>query len=101
MKLFYKMLLFNKDSIHIDRNAGAPHSSVVGSVGTEALQRTRVRLPARVPLLRVTPRLLPCFLSNSSAVLSNKARKGQKNTLKKKGMPGKKTSDVESMLHEP
>ena len=36
----------------------------------EALQRTRVRLPAWFPLLRVTPPLLPCFLSHSSAVLS-------------------------------
>ena len=32
----------------------------------EALQRTWVGLPARVPLLRVTPPLLPCFLSRSS-----------------------------------
>ena len=46
-----------------------PHSSVGSARGpcAEALQ------------LRVTPRLLPCFLSNPSAVLTNKARKGQKN----------------------
>ena len=59
---------------------------VCGSVEThsgdpcpEALQRTRVQLPACVPLLRVTPPLLPCFLSHSSAVLSIRP----KNTLKK------------------
>ena len=62
------------------KKSGAPHSSV-GSVRdpcAEALQRTRVRLPARVPLLRVTPRLLPCFLSTSPAVLSIKPEKAKK-----------------------
>ena len=44
----------------------------------KALQRTRVRLLAWVPLLRVTPPLLPCFLSHSSSYTVNKARKGQK-----------------------
>ena len=50
----------------------------------KALQRTWVRLPARVPLLRVTPPLLPCFLSHSSAVLSIKPEK--KKTKKRSGM---------------
>ena len=47
---------------------GAPLSSV-GSVRdpcAEALQWTRVQLLARVPLLRVTLSLLPCFLSQLS-----------------------------------
>ena len=55
----------------------APLSSV-GSARdpcAEALQRTRVRLPARVHLLLVTPPLSPCFLSHSSAVLSEKDQK--------------------------
>ena len=61
---------------------GAPLSSV-GSVCdpcAEALQRTWVRLPAQVPLLRVTPPLLPGFLSHSSAILSIKPEKAKKNT---------------------
>ena len=50
---------------------GVPLSSVSArDPCAEALQRTQVRLPAWVPLLRVTPPLLPCFLSHSSAVLS-------------------------------
>ena len=44
-----------------------------------SLQRTWVRLPAWVPLPRVTPPLLPSFLSHSSAILSIKPEKGQKN----------------------
>ena len=44
----------------------------------KALQRTRVRLPARVPLLHVTPHLLPCFLSKLFSYSVNKAEKGQK-----------------------
>ena len=51
----------------------------------EALQRTQVRLPAWVPLLRVTPPLLPCFLSHSSAVLSIiKPEKAKKNHIIRK-----------------
>ena len=59
---------------------GAPLSPV-GSVCdpcAEALQRTWVRLPAQVPLLRVTPPLLPGFLSHSSAILSIKPEKAKK-----------------------
>ena len=55
--------------------------SSVGSVRNpcaEALRQTQVRLPAWVPLPRVTPPLLPCFLSHSSAILSIKPEKGQK-----------------------
>ena len=60
--------------------------SLVGSTrdpGAETLQWTRVRLLAQVPLLRVTPPLLPCFLTLFSCPV-NKARKGQKNIFKKK-----------------
>ena len=59
---------------------GAPLSSV-GSARdpcAEALQRTRARLLAQVPLLCVTPPLLPRFLSHSSAVLSIKPEKAKK-----------------------
>ena len=41
----------------------------------EALQQTRARHQARVALLHVTPPLLPCFLSHSSAILSIKPEK--------------------------
>ena len=66
--------------------------SVARDPCAEALQRTRVRLPARVPLLRVTPRLLPCFLSNSSAVLSKiKPEKAKKILKKKKNLLWRRT----------
>ena len=52
--------------------------SVARDPCAEALQRTRVRLPARVPLLRVTPRLLPCFLSKLFSCTVNKAEKRPK-----------------------
>ena len=49
--------------------------SVARDPCAEALQRTRVRLLARVPLMHVTPPLLPCFLSHSSAVSKHKLDK--------------------------
>ena len=62
------------------RQHGAPLSSVGSACDpcAEALQWSWVRLPAWVPLLRVTPPLLPCFLSHSSAVLSIKPQKTKK-----------------------
>ena len=66
----------------------------------KALQRTRVRLPARVPLLHVTPHLLPCFLSKLFSYSVNKAEKGQKNTLKKKKKKYSSCSNLfELVLH--
>ena len=65
---------------------GAPLSSVgsARNLCAEALQRTRVRVLAWDPLLCVTPPLLPCFLSRSSAVLSEKAKKGKNLQVTKK-----------------
>ena len=47
---------------------------------------SRPGFDSRVPLLRVTPPLLLCFLSHSSTILSIKPEKGQKNNIKKKKM---------------
>ena len=59
--------VFWTDSITVQKyiRNGTPFSSVGRTrvPCAEALQRTRVRLPAWVPLLRVTPPLSPCFLS--------------------------------------
>ena len=61
---------------------GAPFSSVgrARAPCAEALQWTRVRLPARIPLLRVTLPL-SCHVFSFSI---NKAMKGQKQNIKKK-----------------
>ena len=85
------------------------------SVGTarvpcaEALQRTGVLLPARVPLLRVTPPPLPVPCRIFSCTV-NKAIKGQKNILKiiiiimtwylVSVAPGKKVSGVPKSVLE-
>ena len=42
------------------------------------LSWTRVKVPAWVPLLHITPPLLPCFLSRSWAILSIKPEKAKK-----------------------
>ena len=64
-----------------DMMPGVPCSSVgrARAPCAEALQRTRIRLPVRVPLLRVTPRLsLPLFPVISSSLPVNKAIKRPK-----------------------
>ena len=60
------------------------NGALLSSVGSardpcaEALQQSWARLRARVPSLRVTPPLLPCSLSHSSAILSIKPEKAKK-----------------------
>ena len=62
----------------IQRDHGRRLARLVAHATHVPRQRTRVRLPALVPLLRVTPPLLPCFLSHSSAILSIKPEKAKK-----------------------
>ena len=59
----------------------------------EALQLIRARVLARVLLLHITPPLLPCLLSHSSAVLSIKPEKRPKD--KKKGRRDRKPENTE------
>ena len=63
-------------------HSGAPFSSVGRArvPCAEALQRTWVPLPARVPLLRVTPPLSPPVSCHIFSCTINKTIKGQKNT---------------------
>ena len=88
--LFWPAWHSSKDFFLKKVKAGVLFSSVghAGIPCAEALQRTRVWLRARVPLLCVTPPLSPCFLSHSSAILSIKPERPQKKkNLKKKLMP--------------
>ena len=78
--LFWPAWHSSKDFFLKKVKAGVLFSSVghAGIPCAEALQRTRVWLRARVPLLCVTPPLSPCFLSHSSAILSIKPERPQK-----------------------
>ena len=69
-------------------NAGVLLSSVCSARDpcAKALQR--------VPLLRVTPPLLPCFLSHSSSCTINKAEKAQKKKKKLKKKKEKKNTNA-------